>query len=217
VLLAARTGYDFVGLRLTEVTGGDAFPLITDKTMMKETLGRMAASGVGVLDVELARLRPDTVVESFRPMLETAAALGARHVLTQGHDPDPRRQTDNYAAFCDLADEYGLTSDIEFLTWTKMKGIVEAAELVASVDRPNAGVMIDTLHFYRSHCAPADISALSPDLFHFIQIADAPLQEPTTVEGLIQAARGERLTRRFCSACARTSRSQSRFPTPPWP
>ena len=82
----------------------------------------MDASGVGVLDVELVRLQPETSVTQFVPMLETAAALGARHVLTQAHDPDWDRLTANFAAFCDLAASYGMTVDVEFLTWTEMRG-----------------------------------------------------------------------------------------------
>ena len=174
VALAAAAGYDMVSLRLAAVTAGDAFPIISDETMMRETLARLADTGLGVLDVEVARLTPQVDLDSFKPMLETAERLGAAHVLTQAHDPDLTRVTDTYARFCDQAAAHGLTADIEFLTWTPMGTLDAAAALAMSVERPNAGVVIDTLHFSRSNCDPAAISALPPALFRFLQISDAP-------------------------------------------
>jgi sugar phosphate isomerase/epimerase len=193
VSLAAETGYDHASLRLTAVTPGDAFPILTDKAMLRETKARIAATGVGVLDVEVARLTPEAEPESFLPMLETAAELGAKHLLTQGHDPDGSRLADRYAVLCDLAADHGLTADIEFLTWTGLTTLDQAAELALASGRANAGVMIDTLHFSRSGCGPEQITALPARLFNFIQIADAPALAPTTVEGLIHTAREARL------------------------
>jgi sugar phosphate isomerase/epimerase len=193
VAIAGRCGYRYVGLRLTEVTGGDAWPLISDRALLKDTRAEMDASGVGVLDVELVRLCPDTRVDDFVPMLETAAALGARHVLTQAHDPDWARLTANYAAFCDLAADYGMTADIEFLTWTPMRGVAEARALIEAAGRDNAGLMIDTLHFSRSQCTLDDLDTVAPGRYHYIQIADAAGEIPATAEGLIHTAREDRL------------------------
>lgn len=193
VSLAAEAGYDYASLRLTEVTPGDAFPIIQDRAMLRETKARIASTGVGILDVELARLTPTAKPSDFLPMLDTAAELGARHLLTQAHDPDWERARDNYAALSELAASRGLTTDIEFLTWTRMATLNDAARLALESGRSNAGVMIDTLHFSRSNCDPADIAALPARLFHFIQIADAPALAPTTVEGLIHTAREARL------------------------
>lgn len=191
--MAGRCGYRYVGLRLTEVTGGDAWPLIGDRKLMKDTRAEMAASGVGVLDVELARLRPETRVEEFEPMLEAAAELGARHVLTQGHDSDEQRLIDNYSAFCDLAARHGLTADIEFLTWTKLRGVCEARALIEAAGRWNAGLMIDTLHFSRSRCRLEELDSIPPSWFHYVQIADAAGPIPETTEALIHTAREDRL------------------------
>jgi sugar phosphate isomerase/epimerase len=179
VAVAGRCGYRYVGLRLTEVTGGDAWPLLSDRAL---------------LDVELVRLRPDTRVGDFVSMLEVAAELGARHVLTQAHDPEWPRLLDNFGAFCDLAADYGMTADLEFLTWTKMRGVREAKALIGAVDRPNAGLMIDTLHFYRSECRLEELDSIPASWFHYMQIADADGEIPTTVEGLIYTAREDRLT-----------------------
>jgi sugar phosphate isomerase/epimerase len=105
-------------------------------------------------------------------MLEAAAELGAAHLLTQGHDPDGSRLADRYAALCDLAADHGLTADIEFLTWTGLTTLDQAAKVALASGRANAGVLIDTLHFSRSNCTPDEITALPARLFNFIQIAD---------------------------------------------
>jgi sugar phosphate isomerase/epimerase len=193
VALAGRCGYRHVGLRLTEVTGGDAWPIISDTGLLAETEAEMRACGVGVLDVELARLRPDTRMRDFVPMLETAARLGARHVLTQGHDDDWLRLARNFAAFCDLAARYDMTADLEFLTWTGVRGVAEAWALIQVAQRDNAGLMIDTLHFARSGCRLHELEAIPSSRFHYIQLADAAGPPPDTKEGLIFTAREDRL------------------------
>lgn len=193
VALAGRCGFCHVGLRLTEVTGGDAWPIVSDPGLLAETEAEMRACGVGVLDVELVRLRPESRMKDFMPMLETAARLGARHVLTQGHDDDWLRLAHNYAALCDLAAHYGMTADLEFLTWTGVRGIAEAWALIQVAQRDNAGLMIDTLHFARSGCRLHELETIPPGRFHYVQLADAAGPSPETEEGLIFTAREDRL------------------------
>jgi hypothetical protein len=84
VEVAAHCGYGYVGLRLLPVTATEPkYPLIQDRQMLRETRARIAQSGVGVLDIELARLTPEVDVASFEPMLATGAELGARHLIAQ--------------------------------------------------------------------------------------------------------------------------------------
>jgi hypothetical protein len=47
--VAARSGYDQVGLRLLPaVPGGIAYPLMEDETMLRETIRRLKATGIAV-------------------------------------------------------------------------------------------------------------------------------------------------------------------------
>lgn len=193
IRIAAAAGYDYVGLRLLEVTGGDSWPLVSDPNLLGETREAMASTGVAILDVELVRLTPDFDASSLKPTLDVAAELGARHILTQAHDSDWARLVHNFGSLCDALASYGMTADVEFLTWTDMRGVSETMALLRAANRPNAGITIDTLHFYRSGCSPEELSALAPELFHFIQISDAPAVGPTSTEGLIFAAREDRL------------------------
>lgn len=192
IRIAAAAGYDHAGLRLLEVTGGDAWPLASDPRLLRETKTVMSETGVGILDVELVRLTPEFDLESLRPTMDVAAELGVRHILTQAHDTDWARLVHNFGSLCDLLASYSLTADVEFLTWTKMRDVENVIRLLGAANRQNVGIAIDSLHFYRSGCRPESLRDVPKHLFHFIQISDAPAVGPTSVEGLIFAARENR-------------------------
>jgi sugar phosphate isomerase/epimerase len=194
VLAATKAKYDFVGLRCVAVTpNGAAWPLWDDRKTMAGTKARMAETGVGVLDIELLKLLPDTDIRTFDPCMQVAAELGARHLLTQADDPEFNRVVDNYAMLCDLAAHYSLTCDVEFIPWIQTGNLDAAGALVATAGRPNGGLVIDSLHFARAGCQPEDLDRWPSTWFHYIQLCDAPKKAPKTVDGLIYAAREERL------------------------
>ncbi len=194
VRLAGSAGYDHVGLRLNRVTPTEhLWPLIDDRALKRETLAAIRDTGVTVLDAELARLTPDVDIAMFEPLLETAAELGARHLLTQAHDPEFSRVADAYGRICDLAAPYDLTCDVEFLTWTDNRDLASTRHLLAQVDRRNVGVCIDTLHFDRSGCTPDEIDDLPDGWLGFVQVADAPAIAPWASPSLIRTARERRL------------------------
>lgn len=192
--VASRTGYRYVGLRLNRITPTEVlYPLITDRALMKETKEHLADTGVVVWDVECARMGPDTEPESYLSLLETGAELGARHVLTQLPDPDLERATDRFGRLCDLAKPLGLGVDLEFVSWTETPDLPRAVKVLRAVDRSNAGILVDTLHFDRSNSSIAELQQLPPEWFRYAHVCDAPNEKPTTTEGLIHTARSERL------------------------
>ncbi len=194
VIAASNAAYDFVGLRLVAVTPkGAAWPLWEDRKTMAGTKARMEETGVQVLDVELLKLLPDTDIRSFEPCMQAAAELGARHLLTQADDPEFQRLVENYGALCDFAAPYGLTCDVEFIPWITTSNLSRAGELVASSGRENGGLVIDSLHFARADCRLEELDRWPPEWYHYIQLCDAPSRAPDTVDGLIYAAREERL------------------------
>lgn len=191
---AARIGYRYVGLRLAAVTANEPrYPLPFDEKMMSETQAAIAYTGVDVLDIELARLAPETDVTSFIPMLEAGARLGAKHVIAQTPDPERNRAIERYARLCELARPLNLSVDLEFITWTDTADLAAATAIVSAANQPNGGILVDTLHFCRSRCSLEALRALPRSWFRFAQVCDAPAQAPTTTEGLIHAARNERM------------------------
>ncbi|MEU4560548.1 TIM barrel protein [Actinoplanes sp. NPDC023936] len=191
---AADAGYRYVGLRLTRVTPVEPhYPLATDPALMRTTKVRLAATGVEVLDIELARIGPDEDPRDFQRFLEAGAELGARHVIVQLPDPDRNRKIDRYAQLCQMARPLGLTMDLEFPSWTETPDLTEATRVLRSADQPNAGILIDLLHFARSGSSVADLRELPAGWFHFAHVCDAPPGVPPTREELIHTARFERL------------------------
>ena len=193
VEIAAKTGYDYVSLRMTAVTADERiYPLMDDPKMMKETKMRMADTGVGVLDIELARLDPATEPEAYLSFFEAGGELGARAVIGQLPDPDRTRATERFARLCDLAAPFGLTIDLEFPSWTEIPDLKSAESVLEAVDRPNAGMLIDILHFDRSRSSLEDLKSLPREWFHFVHLCDADREIPTTMEGIIHTARNDR-------------------------
>jgi sugar phosphate isomerase/epimerase len=191
---AADAGYRYVGLRLTRVTPQEPhYPLATDTALMRTTKVRLAATGIEVLDVELARISPDDDPLDFVRFLEAGAELGARHVITQLPDPDRARKIERFAQLCELARPLGLTMDLEFPSWTETPDLREAVRVVRGADQPNAGILVDLLHFARSGSSVADLRQVPAEWFHFVHVCDAPPGVPATNEGLIHTARFERL------------------------
>jgi len=194
VEVAARAGYSCVGLRLNRVTPNEPlYALAEDRALMAETKARLAETGVRVLDIELARLGPEQDARGYLPILEAGAELGAKHVLTQLPDPDFGRAVERFAALCDLAAPLGLGIDLEFLSWTETPDLARAARIVREARRPNAGILVDILHFERSGSRLDELKKLPREWFRYAQVCDAPAQAPATKEEVIHAARAARL------------------------
>lgn len=193
VAIAAKAGYHYVSLRMTAVTANEkTYPLIENRAMMKETKTRMADTGVGVLDIELARMDPKTEPENYLALLEAGAELGARAVIAQLPDRDRERATERFGRLCDLAHPFGLTVDLEFPSWTETPDLKAAAAVIETVDRSNAGMLVDTLHFDRSRSSLKDLRNLPREWFHFIHLCDAPREIPDTTDEVIYTARAGR-------------------------
>lgn len=194
VSVAASTGYQHVGLRLIPATPDEqVYPVIGDTPMVREIRTRLSDGNISVLDVEVFRLRPETDVQAFLPAIETAAALGARHLLTTGQDPDSNRLADRLAQLCDITARFNLTVDLEFMPWTEIFSLDKALRVLSAADRSNAGVLIDPLHFDRTGGRLADLATVPKSRLHFLQLCDAPAARPPTTEGLIFQARSARL------------------------
>jgi sugar phosphate isomerase/epimerase len=113
--------------------------------------------------------------------------------LVADYDPDLSRFRDSYAAFCEAAAPYGLTADLEFMPWTCAPDLATARSIVAQVGQPNAGVLVDALHFDRSRSSIDELARLPAHLLHYWQMCDAPAERPAATDAMIRAARHERM------------------------
>ena len=194
VSCAADAGYSHVGIRLLPATPTEPqYDLVGDTPLLREVERRLADTGIRVLDVEIFRLKPETRVADYEAAIATAARLGARELLVAGNDPDEARLIDSFAAFCALADRYGLGAGLEFMPWTDAKDLMQAARIVERCGSNNASVLIDPFHLSRSRSRIEDIATIPPSRLHFMQFCDVPAAIPPTMDAILAEARAERL------------------------
>ena len=143
------------------------------------------------LDVEILRLRPDTRVGEFAAVLEVGAEFGARYVLVAGNDDDERRSADNFAALCDLARPLGLDPHLEFMPWTGIRDLRQAARVVEAAARDNAGLLLDAFHFDRSASSLEDLRDAC-DATRRLANLRCRGPRPTSMDEILRQAREER-------------------------
>jgi sugar phosphate isomerase/epimerase len=197
VYLAARAGYDFVGLRLIPMGVPGEHPSITqDKDIIRKTRKAMNETGIRLLDLELARILKDKDPKEYQPAMEAAAELGARHVISSAWETGGPLERDfiveRYAEICDLATPFGLTVELEFPTFSKLTNLKEAVDIVAAANRDNSGILLDTLYIHFSAVALAELETLPENWLHFLHVCDTDDAGPGSREEMIHTARDDR-------------------------
>jgi sugar phosphate isomerase/epimerase len=192
--VAARTGYDYVGLRLSRVTPQEPlYPLISSRSAMKATKDKLAATGIKVWDIELARMDPSLGAQHFFAMLDATAELGAHHVICQLPDPNRERAHERFATLCDYAKPLNIIVSLEFPWWTETGSLEVATTALNAIQRPNAGILIDMLHFYRSRSSLEALRKLPREWFHFAHVCDGVAAQPDGMDAILHEARSDRM------------------------
>ena len=195
VLCAAKAGYSHVGIRLYPATPTETqWDMIGDTPMVREVEANLKATGVKVLDIEILRIKPDTRAINWKPFFETGARLGATQVLCAGNDPDLDRMTDNFAELCEIAHPFGLNLSIEPMPWCNVSTVKQMNTILRKINRPNAGCLVDPIHFYRADNDYKDIDALPEGALKYCQMCDITAEKPDTMDGILYQARNFRLS-----------------------
>ena len=194
IRMAARLGYDGVGLRLVRVTPDTpGWPLMDDPAMMREALAALRETGMRVTDVEFVRIAPDFDPCAWEAFLDAGAALGAAHVICAPYDADLGRLADRLAAFAEWTAPRGMRPVLEFFPWTSVPDLSSALRVADATGRADVGVLVDALHFDRSDSRLVDLRAADPARLPFVHLSDAPRRPPYDEAALLHAARAERL------------------------
>ena len=197
VTVAAAAGFRTIGIRLTATpsVGVPPYDCLHDGPMLRETLARLADTGVSVLDTEFLRFEPELPIGIPEGFLEVSARLGAQYVLVMSAEPVEARTLERFVELCDRAAAYHLNVCLEFAIYTGVPTLAHADEMVARSKRSNAYVLIDALHFSRSGGLPAHVKTIDPARFRYAQICDAGpgMPGPTDTPALVREARTGRL------------------------
>jgi sugar phosphate isomerase/epimerase len=79
------------------------------------------------------------------------------------------------------------------MPWTAVKTSTDCLEIMRAVNKSNAGLLVDALHWDRSDRNSEALNQIPESLVNYIQLCDAPRLIKPTTEQLIHAARSERL------------------------
>jgi sugar phosphate isomerase/epimerase len=189
---AAGAGFASIGLRTHPAApGGIVYPLATPAEQA-EMRRRVEATGVSVLYIEMVGLSEATRVADYRPMLERGAAIGASRLGVGGDSAGFAVVAERMAQMCDLARDYNIAVDIEFMPFRPVKTFTDALGVVRRADRPNAHIMVDALHVFRSNSSLDDIRKADRRFLGTFQICDAP-RDPPPADQLATEARTRRL------------------------
>jgi len=193
--LAAKAGYDHVSYRtiFLGLPNEPNYALADNPSMLRATRAAIAETGVRPLDIELARIADGVDVKTYLPALENAAELGIRNVISSIWTPEHNFVIDSLSELCDLAANCGLTVNLEFVTWASVTNLRQTVAVIREVDRPNLGLMIDTLHFNRSRVKLEELESLPREWFHMVHLCDAPAAIPRKTVDLIYTGREARL------------------------
>lgn len=194
VPLARRTGYAAVGIRLIQAAPGTpVYSIPAGSAAMAEMRRRLDGEGIRVHDIEIATIGPGFQAASLAAVLDSAAGLGARRLSVCADEPDRGRLTQSFAELCDLAAGFGIGVDLEWMAWRPVRRLADALDVVTAAGRPDAGVLVDTLHLYRNGDSAAELRAVPPGLIRSVQLCDAVAEAPAGTEAIIAEARSGRL------------------------
>src|SRR5690606_13187067 len=127
-----QAGFRKVGIRLsaTPSVGVPPYDMLGDTPVLRETLARLADTGVSVLDAEFLRFEPEIPQAIPEGFLEAGARLGAQYVLVMGAEPIEARTVERFRDLCGRARQYGLHVCLEFAIYTGVRTLADAARLV---------------------------------------------------------------------------------------
>ena len=176
IKIAKEAGYDYVSLRTIpmHLPGEPEFLLDKDPALFEATKAALKEYDMPLMDIELARVRPDLSIDEYKPAFEKAAELGGTDVLGSIWTRDKAWYTETAGKIADMAKEFGLCYNIEFLPWAGVRNLQEDITLIDDLARDNVFVMVDTLHAGRAGVTAKELARTPRKYFRFIHLCDGP-------------------------------------------
>ncbi len=194
VQVAARVGFDAVGLRLIAVNDASpGYALMDDARLMRATKSALHDCEIAVQDIEFVRVTPELShdPDALLPFLDCGAELGAQQVICAPYDPDLARLSDSLAWICDAAAGRGIGTLLEFFPWTNVPDLATCHTVVQQAG--DVGILVDALHFDRSGSAPGDLAQIAPQRLPMLHLCDAMRAGEYSTDELLFTAREARL------------------------
>jgi sugar phosphate isomerase/epimerase len=120
-----------------------------------------------------------------RMLLESAAALGARHIKVGDFFKTPipmAKLVEDFVQLCREAREHGTRIVFEFMPFSRIDSLVLARELVETAAQPNGGICVDLWHVVKLGIPYADVAAVPPQYLMSIELNDGYLRAPPDMD-----------------------------------
>ena len=116
-----------------------------------------------------------------RTLLESAAALGARHIKVGDFFKTPvamGKLIEEFAKLCGEAREHGTKIVFEFMPFSRIESLPEMIELATGAAQPNGGICVDLWHVVKLGIPYADVAKIPKPYLMSIEINDGWLKAP---------------------------------------
>ena len=80
------------------------------------------------------------------------------------------------------------------MPWCDIATVKQAGDAMKRVNCPNAGVLVDPIHFFRADNRFEDIDSLPAGSLHYCQMCDITAERPKDMDGILYQARNFRLS-----------------------
>jgi sugar phosphate isomerase/epimerase len=168
---AGRAGFTAIGVDEASVAAHVAAGGSVD-----DVGSALAAAGLTCTDVLYLPVGDDAaaVTAGAGRLARLAAATGARMCVTAVTAPLPAKVAAGHlsAAAAVLADA-GVRLAVEFVPYGELRSLVDAAALCDAVGWGRAGLLLDSLHVFRSGTDLAEVARLSGSQVALVQLSDA--------------------------------------------
>ena len=114
-------------------------------------------------------------------LLESAAALGARHIKVGDFFKTPAPMSkliDEFAQLCGEARDHGTRIVFEFMPFSRIETLPEMIELATGAAQPNGGICVDLWHVVKLGIPYEAVAAIPAALSHVIELNDGYLKAP---------------------------------------
>jgi sugar phosphate isomerase/epimerase len=180
--LAADLGCSHISTGLTalpwKLQRFPAWSLRDDPQLRRELIAVLRDRRITISQAEGFSVRPTTNVQDYLRDLDLFAELGAQRASGVCTEPNVTRARDLLATLADEAAARGMGFSLEFAPPHAIGDLKTARAALEALGKPNVGVVIDAMHFFRSGGSIAELRAFPAELLAYVQLCDAPERAP---------------------------------------
>lgn len=176
---AAQTGCEYVGIFCDLPGVKEArFPVISAGESELQFQRALAEHNVSVNNIELFQIRPQTDVNALKEGFAMGNRLGARQVTVHIHAANHEFSVAAFSQLCLVASDYGLDVALEFTSFSAVRTLDAALNIIRSANLKNGRIALDLLHFFRNGGKVEDINDIKPHELGYIQVCDGLYKKP---------------------------------------